>query len=167
MIYNQPKGVKGKLQAKRLNETAILPTRANANDAGLDLYALSDVFIPVGGSVRVPTGIAFNVPSGTYIQIADRSSLAVKGLRTGAGVVDTGYQGDVSVVLHNLNNTSSGYYDFDSTNSYNTFQKGYKIKKGDKIAQAILIPILTPELEEVTEFAPSERGDRGFGSSGR
>lgn len=156
-----------KLQAKLLNEAAILPTRANSNDAGFDLYALTHVFIPVGGSARVPTGIAFNVPAGTYLKIEDRSSLAVKGLRTGAGVVDSGYTGDVTIVLHNLNNTSSGYYDFDSTNSYNTFQKGYKIRKGDKIAQAVLIPILTPELEVVAEFVPTERGDKGFGSSGQ
>lgn len=146
-----------KLQVKKLHENAILPVRSHSTDAGLDLYALTDHFIPTGSTVRVRTGIAAAAPAGTFLKVEDRSSMAAKGLRTGGGVVDSGYEGDITVVLHNLNNYDDNF----------AGQLGYKVKAGDKIAQMILVPILTPEVQEVSEFAPTERGANGFGSSGR
>ena len=146
-----------KLQVKRLNENAILPTRAQFDDAGLDLYSSDSVFIPYGSSGKIPTGISVATPSGTYIQIADRSSMAVKGLRTGAGVVDSQFRGGLTVIIHNLNNATESYIG----------ERGYWVKKGDKIAQMISIPILLPEVEEVSELSETSRGHNGFGSSGR
>jgi dUTP pyrophosphatase len=145
------------LQVKKLHENAILPSRSHSTDAGLDVYALSDHFLPVGTTGRIATGVAAAAPIGTFLKVEDRSSMAANGIRTGAGVVDASYRGDITVVLHNLNNTRDSF----------AGQRGYMVKAGDKIAQLVLIPILTPNVEEVKDFAPTERGANGFGSTGR
>jgi deoxyuridine 5'-triphosphate nucleotidohydrolase len=141
-----------KLQAKKLHTEATLPTRGHTFDAGLDLYALSDVYLPMGTTGKVPTGISINVPQGYYAQIKDRSSMAVKSLIVGAGVIDHGYTGELVVIIHNFNNISH--------------QSGYMVKAGDKVAQVILHKIELPEVEEVEAFEETERGNKGFGSTG-
>ena len=141
----------------RLNENAVLPTRANPTDAGLDLYAIEDVFIPVNKTQVVKTGVAIKIPDGYVGKVEDRSSMAVKGLRTGAGVIDSGYTGEVGVVIHNLNNDAEpGWYS----------SRGFYIKRGQKIAQLLLYKVETPKVEEVSILWSSERGSGGFGSSG-
>lgn len=144
---------------KLLNENARMPTRAKDGDAGLDLYASEDVFIPQGATAVVPVGVATEIPINTMLKIEDRSSMAAKGLRTGAGIVDQGYRGEIKVVMHNL----TCIEDSDPV----LFKKGKKIKKGDKVAQAILHPILLPIPYEVKELSDTSRGSGGFGSSGR
>jgi dUTP pyrophosphatase len=128
-----------------------VPKRSNPGDAGLDLYAYEDVFIPIGGRTIVKTGIAMEVPFGFVGKIEDRSSMASKGLKTSGGIIDHGYTGEIGVILTNQNITGTGY----------------QIKKGDKIAQILINPIALPEIIPVTELSESERGDKGFGSSGR
>lgn len=140
------------LQVKKLHAEAILPSRAHEWDAGLDLYALHSVFIPLGGTVKIATGIAINIPEGYYTQIQDRSGLASKGLRTGAGVVDHGYHGELLVVMHNL--------------AYEGEDDGYHVKAGDRVAQMVVHKIELPVVEEVAFEAETERGTKGFGSSG-
>jgi dUTP pyrophosphatase len=140
------------LEVKRLNKDTILPTRAHPFDAGLDIYSNEDVFIPLGTTVKVSTGIAVNIPPGYYGRINDRSSMAIKGLRTGAGVVDTGYQGELSIILHNLNHIGD--------------DDGYLITKGDRIAQLVIQKIELPIVKEVDSFEESERGSNGYGSTG-
>jgi len=152
-----------KLQVYRLDSTATLPTRNKTNDAGIDLYALEDVFIPLYTTALIKTGIAINVPEGYVGKIEDRSSLASKGLRTGGGVVDAGYSGDVGVLIHNLTNKSSGF----SEDKFGQVALGYQIKAGDKVAQMLLYKVETPEVVEVDRLWSSERGLYGFGSSGR
>lgn len=147
-----------KIRVFKLNKDAKVPTRNVETDAGLDLYALEDVFIPVGETRVIPTGVAMEVPSGYVGKIEDRSSLASKGLRTGAGVVDCGYSGQVGVVIHNF-----------SANLIREpvlFQTGYQVKAGDKVAQFLLYRIETPEVDMVSELWSSNRGAKGFGSSG-
>lgn len=146
------------LRIYKWNKSAKLPTRNVETDAGLDLYALDDVFIPVGKTVVISTGISIEVPNGYVGKIEDRSSLASKGLRSGAGVVDCGYSGQIGVVLHNL----TANLDRDSI----LLRDGYQVKAGDKIAQLLLYRIETPYTQEVTELWDSKRGSRGFGSSG-
>ena len=90
------------LKVKLLSKNAVLPTRNLKTDAGIDLYASEDVFIPQGTTKVVKTDVAIQVPEGMVGKIEDRSSLASKGLRTGGGVVDCGYAGEVKVVIHNL-----------------------------------------------------------------
>lgn len=141
---------------KTLNENAVTPTRAHSSDAGLDLYASERVFIPLGATVKIPTGLAAAIPDGTYVQIADRSGLASKGLRTGAGVIDSTYRGELMIVMHNLNFDSHTYIG----------EMGYMVQKGDKIAQALHVPVLLSEVVLTETLPKSVRGINGFGSTG-
>lgn len=144
-----------KVKVFKLDPEATTPTRNKKTDAGLDLYAVEDMYIGVGETAKIRTGVAIEIPEGYVGRISDRSGMASKGLAVGAGVIDTGYTGDHTVVLHNVTNKSSW------KNGY-----GYEVKKGDKIAQLVVYPIVTPEVELVEELWVSERGNTGWGSSG-
>jgi dUTP pyrophosphatase len=141
------------------DENATPPTRNKHTDAGLDLYAAEDRFIELGSTAVIKTSISINVPEGYVGKIEDRSGLASKGLRTGAGVVDCGYTGEVGVVLHNLTSQLAA--------DPILFRKGYQVRRGDKIAQLLLYRVDTPTVEVVGNLWESERGAAGFGSSGR
>lgn len=151
------------LKFKLLTETAHAPSRAYSVDAGLDIYADKDIFIELGSTVKVPTGLAVQIPEGYVGKIEDRSGLASKGLRTGAGVVDAGYTGELQIILHNLTSVqdSEGLADL-----WNEPLLGYKVKTGDRICQLLLYKIEIPELVQVQEFDSSIRGDKGFNSTG-
>ncbi len=162
------------MKVKKLLETATIPTRAKEADAGYDLYAAEDVFIPAGETRRVRLGIAIELPTigqfsgGTcseYLKVEDRSSMASKGIRTGAGVVDAGYRGELQCVLHNLNNTDGVDYHEDRVSTEAI--RGYQVKTGDKIAQGIISLAFFSTPTEVEELSSSDRGAGGFGSSGR
>lgn len=142
-----------------LSEDATVPTRNNTLDAGLDLYAAEDMFIAQNETKVVKTGVAIAIPAGYVGKIEDRSSMAAKGLRTGAGVVDSGYTGEVGVVIHNITNAS--------VKDPVLWRNGYKIKRGDKIAQILVYKVERPEVTVITSLENSERGGNGFGSSGR
>lgn len=149
----------------KLDSNAVLPTRNHPTDGGADLYSLEDVFLPVGSTMKIATGVAIEVPKGMVGRIAGRSSMNKKGIIASPGVIDTGYSGDVSVMLHNFSCrqdtlTHPGYME-DIT------QYGYHIKAGDKIAQVLLEPVIIEPIEETTELWKSERADKGWGSSGR
>lgn len=145
------------VEVSLLTETATVPTRAYTNDAGLDLYASEDVFLKLGETTVVSTGISMAIPGGFFGKIEDRSSLAAMGIRSGGGVVDSGYDGEIKVVLHNLNNASDSTYR----------GRGYTIKKGERIAQLIVQPTVLVRLVQSEKTERSERGSGGFGSSGR
>jgi len=128
---------------------AILPTRGTDGAAGYDLYAIEDVIINCFQFTLVSTGVSMAIPAGHYGRVAPRSGLAVKhGVMVGAGVIDSDYRGEVKVALATLNGV-------------------YNIKAGDRIAQIIIEPIVTPELVQVDSLDDSERGDGGFGSTGK
>lgn len=137
------------LPIKRLLPEAILPTRAHADDAGLDLYALEDATLADGEGRVVRTGVATAIPSGHVGLISDRSSMAKRGLKTAGGVIDAGYRGELGVVLLNL----SG--------------KPQAIAKGERIAQLLILPVRIPAVREVSELDATARGEKGFGSTGR
>lgn len=145
------------VEVKRFSESAIIPTVAHYQDAGFDLYADDDVFIKEGETAVVPTGLGLSIPSGLYGKIEDRSSLASIGLRTGAGIVDSGYAGEIRVVLHNLNNKTDSTYR----------GQGYLVKKGQRVAQLVIQAVIPVRLVEVEKLETSERGTNGFGSTGR
>lgn len=136
------------LKVMKLHPEAKLPERAFPTDAGLDLYALNDVYCDIHGMCTVPTGIALDIKPGYFAMICDKSSIARIGFKVNAGVVDSGYIGEVSVELMNVIGTSK------------------LIKKGQKVAQVILLPIATPKVIEVESLAKTKRGTKGFGSSG-
>lgn len=140
----------------RLSENAVIPSKAHGSDAGLDLYANDDFFIKVGETGVVTTGISMGIPSGYFGKIEDRSGLAMLGLKTGGGVVDSGYTGEIKIVIHNINNSDSSNYR----------GRGYQIKKGQRVAQLVIQPTPAIRLLELEYPAKTERGTNGFGSSG-
>lgn len=148
----------------KLDEGAILPTRAHPTDAGLDLYAPFDVTLHMGklmmtghckeyqpvGAVKIDTGVHVELPPNTYGKIEAKSGLNVKhSVLTLGGVIDEGYSGSIVVKLYNLGS------------------EPYTIHRGDKIAQLLVIPCLYPVVDEVDEITGGERGADGFGSTGR
>lgn len=138
-----------KLKVKLLNENGKLPTKANKDDAGYDLYAAEPALIYPNRHKAVSVALSIELPPGTYGRIAPRSGLAVtKGLGVLAGVVDRSYTGEIKVVLINHGITT------------------YSVAKGDRIAQLIVEKIEDTEIEEVKELKQTNRGSNGFGSSG-
>lgn len=133
----------------KLDEGAILPTRAHDTDAGLDIYARNSQIVPAKESAVFDTGVHVELPAGTVGFLKSKSGLNVKHGITSEGVIDVGYTGSIVVKLYN----NSGY--------------DYKVKTGDKISQLVILPILTPELEMVDNLDETERGNNGFGSTGR
>ncbi|MDR3606325.1 MAG: dUTP diphosphatase [Oligoflexia bacterium] len=137
------------IEVKKFSPEATLPTRAHADDAGLDLYSLEDVLLePQQGKVT-RTGIALAIPAGHVGLVADRSSLAKRGVKTAGGVIDAGYRGEIHIVLWNI---SGG---------------PIQLKRGERIAQLMILPIVTPAVLEVQELDETARGLKGFGSSGK
>lgn len=127
-----------------------MPVRAHKTDAGLDLLSPIDVTVPAKGSACVDTLVCIELPENTVGLVKSKSGLNVKhGLTSDNGVIDVGYTGSIRVKLYNH-----------STNDY-------QVKRGDKISQLVILPILTPDLELVDELEETERGSNGFGSTGR
>jgi dUTP pyrophosphatase len=135
------------LKVKKLSETAKLPTKAHNSDLGYDLYADETVRLFTDSPTKIKTGIAVRFPENWGGFIKDRSSMASKGYFVIGGVIDHAYIGELSVVM--------------------THTKGNVfINKGDKIAQLVPIPLTKWNIEEVSDLEPTDRGEKGFGSSG-
>lgn len=142
------------VQIKKLSETAVLPVRGSLQAAGYDLCA--DVKEPLtmapGEAVKVDTGLAIAIPDGYFGGVFARSGLSTKkGLRPAncVGVIDSDYRGPVMVPL------------------YNDAAAARVIEPGERIAQLIVMPYLAVDFEEVEELGETERGEKGFGSTGK
>ena len=133
----------------KLDEGAYLPTRAHPTDAGMDLYARETQIVPAKESAVFDTGVHIELPIGTVGMLKSKSGLNVKHGITSEGVIDVGYTGSIVAKL------------------YNNSGRDYKVNEGDKITQLVIMPIITPSLELVDELDATDRGDNGFGSSGR
>jgi dUTP pyrophosphatase len=141
-----------KFEIKLLNPKARTPKYAHKTDAGCDLYCLDDVILEPGVVKIVPTGIAVNIPEGYEGQIRSRSSVATKKtiiIPNAPATIDSGFCGEICVALLNLGNHTQGF------------------SAGDRIAQLIFSPIVYAEFIEVEELDDTERGENGFGSSGK
>lgn len=139
------------LKIKKLNDSAIIPTRGHETDAGLDLYALKDYEIFPRNRYLIQTGISLEIPEGYYGRVAPRSGLAVKyGIDVFAGVVDSSYRGELMVLLYNSNEIET-----------------FVIKKGDRIAQLIIEKHYNFPIEIVYTLSDTNRGSGGFGSTGK
>ena len=132
-----------------LDKGAIMPTRAHETDAGLDIYARERKIIRANSSAVFDTGVQVELPSGTVGMLKSRSGLNVKHGLTSEGVIDVGYTGSICVKLYNLS------------------PKDYIVEKGDKISQLVILPIVAPNLDLVDRLEHTERGNGGFGSTGR
>lgn len=164
------------LRIKLLSENATIPTRNNPTDSGLDLYAAEDVVIEPGETVIVKTDIAIELDSGYEAQIRPRSGVTAKTkLRVQLGTVDAEYRGNVGIIVDNIAPVSTDYTKpfYLGVNSdpvqgapTDTLVFTYKIRKGDKLAQIVVVPIELPSVEVVDELNDTARGNNGFGSSG-
>ena len=133
-----------------LDEMAFMPERGHPTDAGLDLKAPRSAMIPPKGSATIDTGVHVELPKGTVGMLKSKSGLNVKYGITSEGVVDEGYTGSIVAKL------------------YNHGDKVVTIKRGDKITQLVILPVVIPEsLELVQELEKTDRGNNGFGSTGR
>lgn len=133
----------------KLDDGAFVPTRAHDLDAGLDLYAMEDAVIFRHGSHAFDTGVHVAIPEGYVGFLKSKSGLNVNSGIQSSGVIDAGYTGSICVKLYN--------HGFEAVH----------ICRGQKISQLVLLPIITPEIELVDELEATERGDGGFGSSGK
>lgn len=131
-----------------LDEGAICPTRAHENDAGLDLYSRESCVIGSFDSGIFNTGVHVEIPVGYVGFIKSKSGLMVKSDITADGTIDAGYTGSIIVKL------------------FNHGAKSFHVWEGQKIAQLVILPIITPAVEIVDELGQTERGDNGFGSTG-
>jgi dUTP pyrophosphatase len=141
------------VNVKKMRDDAIIPTQGSKYAAGYDLYAAIDAPITIKSeeTVKIGTGLAFELPEGFFAGIFARSGLATKqGLRPAncVGVVDCDYRGEVIVAIHNDSNRNT------------------VIAPGDRIAQMVLLPYQSMEFTEVNDLNETDRGDGGFGSSG-
>jgi dUTP pyrophosphatase len=140
------------LPVRRLRPEAVVPSRAYEGDAGLDLSAAEAVVLAPGERAVIGTGLAVAVPEGHAAFVQPRSGLAARHgitIVNAPGLVDSGYRGEVKVVL------------------LNTGAEPFAVKPGMRIAQLVVLPVASPEPVEVDELPGSDRGERGHGSSGR
>ena len=133
----------------KLDPLAIMPTRAHETDAGLDLYSPALYIVPAGGSAIIDTGVHVQLPPNTAGMLKSKSGLNVKHDITSEGVIDVGYTGSIVVKLYNHGTTP------------------YTVRKGDKISQLVIVPVVIPPIKVVDSLEETERGNGGFGSTGR
>lgn len=156
-----------KLKIKKLSEDAILPIRGTPDSAGYDVYSIEDATIPTQQSVQVHLGIAIEIPKGYVGLLFARSGLASKKhLRPSncVGVVDSDYRGEVMVNLYN--DTVPSTFGTVVSGMFPTLDSGEQIiKKGDRVAQLVILPYIAPELILCDELSDTPRGEGGFGST--
>ena len=133
----------------KLDPGAYMPERAHSADAGYDLRSPITDRLYAGQAIVIDTGVHVAIPEGYAGFLKSKSGLNVRHDIVGEGVIDSGYTGSIRVKL------------------YNHGTESYMIEKGDKISQLVLLPIYTPDLEQVAALEETERGSGGFGSTGR
>jgi dUTP pyrophosphatase len=140
-----------KLRVKKLRDDATVPHCAHPGDAGLDLFACDEIILQPGESTIVKTGIAIELPPQTEGQVRPRSGLAAKhqiSVLNTPGTIDEGYRGEVGVILMNFGT------------------KAFQVEPGAKVAQLVVKPVISVDVEEVAELSDTRRGEGGFGSTG-
>ena len=140
------------IKIKKINENAIVPTKQTANSAGYDLYASEDVSIAAHKYAAVGTGISVEMPNNIEGQVRPRSGLAFKHgitVLNSPGTIDADYRGEIRVCLINHSDTD------------------YDVHAGDRIAQIVFAAVAPTVLTEVTQLGATERGEGGFGSTGK
>lgn len=136
---------------RRAEELGCFFRRPRTGDAGYDIHSMQVATVFPGETQVIETGLRLEIPGGYVGIVKDRSSIAMRGVVTRGGVIDAAYRGPLSVVLHNAS------------------EKPYHVEPGQRVAQLILVKISTPvaEMVEPEELSETERGQDGFGSTGR
>ena len=137
------------IKAKKIHRDAKLPQYGHVGDAGLDLFSSMGIVLERGQVEAIPTGIKVAIPDGYVGLIWDKSGLSLKGVHRLAGVIDSGYRGEVKVVMANLSD------------------KTFAIEKGMKIAQMLVQPITIVSVVVAEDLDDTSRGEGGFGSTGK
>jgi dUTP pyrophosphatase len=164
------------VKIKRLHPDATVPQYATAGAAGFDLVAVEDVIIAPGETMKVRTGLAFELPPGYELQIRPRSGISAKTklrVANAPGTVDADYRGEVCVLVDNVAPTpyrrltyvrriDGAVYSVDIKRP----EGSYLIRKGDRVAQGVIAPVYRAAFEEVDELSETARGAGGFGSTG-
>ena len=132
-----------------LDKGAYMPVRAHKDDAGLDLRSPDTFIVKAGKSLKIDSGVHVEIPAGYVGFLKAKSGLNVKYGITCTGVIDAGYTGSIVVKL------------------YNNGSDDVLFERGDKITQLVILPIVCPDLVQVDSLEDTERGDAGFGSTGR
>lgn len=145
----------GDLNIKKLYKNTVVPTKGSEYAAGMDLYAYvpgGAIEVSPGETIKIGTGVAMEIPEGCFGAVFARSGLATKcGIRPAncVGVVDSDYRGEVIVAIHNDSDECA------------------LIRDKDRIAQLVIVPYVNVNLHEVEELSDTNRGDNGFGSTGK
>ena len=170
-----------KLQIKLLSDNATKPKRADDESAGYDIYAAETVILEPQQKALIATDLAVNIPKGYVGLLTSRSGVSSKTqLVVETGKIDAGFQGHMKINVKNdkQRNNTIDYKDYgdlltiegdkySDIGNPNNLGNSYIIQKGDRLAQLVIVPIWTPELEPVEEFeSETARGEKGFGSSG-
>lgn len=167
------------IKFKVLNKEAHVPSYATKGSAGFDLYATEDVVIQPLETKLIPTGLEMECPEDTAIMIFPRSGLSAKTplrLANGVGVIDSDYRGEIQVIMYNDSKADRHMipkYQLTDGTFKEAYDKGYVqagtvvIKKGDRIAQGVLMDITQADFKKVSKLGETERGKGGFGSSGK
>ena len=139
------------MKVKLMNEYAKLPTRGTVDSAGLDIYCPFHIKVPADSQKKIPLGIAVEIPKGHMGLLVPRSSMSKTPLRSASsiGIIDADYRGELSIAYENISCSD------------------YMIFRGDRIAQLIIVPIAIVDVEETQTLSETERGDGGYGSTGR
>ena len=137
-----------KIKIQKIDSDAIIPNYATKGDAGLDFYSVEDIVLKPMERKAIRTGVKIEIPDEYVGLIWDKSGLAGKGLKTAGGVIDSGYRGEIKIVIINLS------------------KNVVSIEKGQKIAQMLIQKIATPTMREVKFLPETKRGQNGFGSTG-
>lgn len=163
-----------RIRIKKVRDDIPTPSYAYKGDAGYDLICAEDVIVEPGQTVKIPTGLAFEIAEGYELQIRPRSGVTSKTkLRVQLGTVDSNYRGEVSVIVDNIEEQGTEYdyriktidgkgVDIEPSYDYNS----YLIRKGDRIAQGVITPVVQAQFKVVDELGETDRGTGGFGSSG-
>ncbi len=137
------------LKVKKIHKDAKLPSYGHVGDAGLDLFSVMDCVLKGGEARAIATGIQVAIPEGYVGLIWDKSGISLKNIHRLAGVVDSGYRGEIKIVMTNLS------------------AEAFTIEKGMKIAQMLIQPVSKVKVVDAEELDDTSRGENGFGSTGK
>jgi len=163
------------LNVKRVNPDAQIPKHAKSGDAGMDLCTMESAILKPGETKMVGTGIAVEIPNGFVGLVFPRSGLGSKGVNLSncVGVIDSSYRGEIKAPLHNnhpsnvLRNVVPSKGKWEEARPFYNYDGEMVVRKGERVCQLVIVPYMTCECVEVDELSDSERGEGGFGSTGR
>ncbi|QDX91092.1 deoxyuridine 5'-triphosphate nucleotidohydrolase (plasmid) [Brevibacillus laterosporus] len=167
------------VKIKKLHPDAVIPTYATIGSAGFDLVAVEETIIEPGETMKIPLGLAFEIPEGYELQIRPRSGVSLRTkLRqsNSIGTIDSDYRGEVCGMFDNINeySDSATCYCFNIAGDEIYVPNGrgflpsgsYIIRKGDRVAQGVIAPVIQASFVESEKLSDTQRGTGGFGSTG-